>query len=122
MRLKFIGIVNIFLLGFIASINAAERCLETTSDLDVTIERSYPGLLTANWSIEINNRCDSPYDGTLRVQFFTDGSAVSHEAVDFVILQARESREAAGSVNLPVEDLSEISRTEVRITERERPL
>jgi hypothetical protein len=122
MRLKFIGIVNIFLLGFIASINAAERCLETTSDLDVTIERSYPGLLTANWSIEINNRCDSPYDGTLRVQFLTDGSAVPHETVDFIILQARESREAAGSVNLPVEDLSEISRTEVRITERERPL
>ncbi|MEX2354234.1 MAG: hypothetical protein WD709_08610, partial [Gammaproteobacteria bacterium] len=105
--------MSICLLGFVARINASEHCLVTSSELDVTIERSHTGLVTANWSIEINNQCDAPYDGTMRVQFFTEDSAVPQETVDFIILQARESSTATGSVNLPVEDLSEISRTEV---------
>jgi hypothetical protein len=58
----------------------------------------------------------------MRVQFFIDEASVPQETVDVIILQARESRRAGRTVNLPVEDLSQVSRTEVQITERERPL
>jgi hypothetical protein len=86
------------------------------------IEPSHSGLITVKWSVEIHNLCDSSYDGTLRVKFFIDDSIVPQETVDFIILSARESKKTDGTINLPVEGLSEIRRTEVEIEERERPL
>jgi len=121
-RLKLTGIfIAIFLLS-ISNTSVSAECLEAVSDVDMGIERTHAGLVTARWSVDVNNICDTPYDGTMRVQFFIDEATVPHETVDFIILQARESRRAGGTVNLPVEDLSQINRTEVQITERERPL
>jgi len=120
--LKLTGIYIVASLLWALNISVSAECLETTSDLDMSIERTHAGLVTARWSIDVDNVCDSPYDGTMRVQFYIDEVSVPQETVNFIILQARESRKAGGTVNLPVEDLSQLSRTEVQITERERPL
>lgn len=110
---------------FLVTFNAAAyaECLKV-NEPRVEIDRAHANLVTARWVAEVKNECDSPYDATLRVKFFVVGgySGMPHETVDFIILNAGEAKEADLSINLPVNELSEIDRTEVDITERKRPL
>lgn len=118
MKLTSVGLPVILCL---TSLNVAARCLEL-SDSTLEVEEMHGAMLTARWSAYIDNVCDAPYDGTLRVKFHVAGERVAHESVGFIVLQSGESDEVDGTINLPVNALKEIDRTEYEITERERPI
>jgi len=121
--LSFVRFVYVLLFVFIFNTSVSAACLEVDNeDLDLKVERTHTGMITAVWSVKVSNQCDQPYDGTLRIQFLLEDENIPQETVDFIILQARESGETSGTINLMVDDLSQVLRTEVEITERERPL
>jgi len=120
LKLAAISPVFFFCLTVHATVRAG--CLEMEGEPEMEVERSQSGLVTVNWTIAVSNGCDVPYDGTMRVVFHLEDLSLPQETVDFVILQARQSKTVNGTVNLPVEDLSQVTGTEVKISERERPL
>lgn len=84
-------------------------------------KRSDYGLVTAEWSAKIQNICDSPYDGTLKVNLVDKDERVLQAVTDIVILRANETKESRRSITIPGESIDVVTRIDVEIRERERP-
>jgi len=112
----------IIILTFVlCNTSMAAVCLEVSDESLNEISADY-GLVTAEWSAMIQNQCDSPYDGTLSIRFLDGDDQLLHSATDVIILQANDEQESRRTITIPVKSISEIKRTDVVITERERPL
>lgn len=99
----------------------ASVCLEV-SDESLDEQSSDYGLVTAEWSAIVQNKCESPYDGTLNIRFLDSDGQVLHSATDVIILQANDIQESRRTITIPVRSISDIDQTDVEISERERPL
>lgn len=105
----------------VISSDAAAECLKIDqSGVDVG-SSDRPDLVTADWTAEVVNDCDVPYDGILQVQVFVAGGSVPREAVDFIVLQPGENQVRRGTINLAGDGRGEIEKTDFSIEERERP-
>jgi len=96
------------------------ECIEL-SDKALDEKRSDYGLVTAEWSAKVHNKCDKPYDGTLRIRFLDKDERVMQTVTDIVILRANETKESRRSITIPAESIDEVNRIEEEIRERERP-
>lgn len=99
----------------------ASVCLEV-SDKSLDEKSTEYGLVTAEWSAIVQNKCESPYDGTLSIRFLDSDGQVLHTATDVIILQANDEQESRRTITIPAKSISDIDQTEVVISERERPL
>jgi hypothetical protein len=99
----------------------ASVCLEV-SDESLDEKSANHGLVIAEWSALVQNTCESPYDGTLSIRFLDSDGRVLHTATDVIILQANEEKESRRTITIPVKSISDIDQTDVKISERKRPL
>ncbi len=99
----------------------AEPCLQI-ADEQLEVGETDTGFVTATWSASIHNRCDAPYDGTLRISFLDEEGEVLRETMDVVILQAGASETTSRAITLSTEDPERVGSVEVQLQERERPI
>jgi len=99
----------------------AEPCLHI-ADEELDAGETGSGFVTATWSATIRNRCEAPYDGTLRIRFLDEEGEVLRETMDVVIVQAGGSETASRTITSSVEDPARVVSVEVELQERERPI
>jgi len=110
------SLLNIFIIG---PAGAAE-CLSVNHN-DLTAVRAEYGLVTADWSATVENQCDAPYDGTLKVAFLDKDEEALLSVTKIVTLRARESMDTGKTVSIPAESVDDVDQIHVEIRELERP-
>ena len=120
MSMKNAGL-TLALTGMIIPFEIYADCLEVKEKSLQERQVDY-GLVTAEWSAQVLNKCESPYDGTIRIRLLDSDDKVLQATTDIVILQANEKKESRRSITIPAEGISDVDRIEVEIEERERPL
>lgn len=112
--------ISLFMALAVISTQTAAECLKIgQSGIDVGSDRM--DIVTADWTAEVVNDCDVPYDGILQVRVFTAGGSVPREAVDFIVLQPGEQQVRQGTIDLATDGQSKVEKTDFTIEERERP-
>jgi len=115
-------IQNILIISWITGSNLVfAACLEVIEQSLEEKNTDY-GLITVEWSAQIHNQCNTPYDANLKIIFLGRNEKILHTAMDVVILQAGESTMAKRIVNIPIDKYSDIKHTMTDVNERERPL
>ena len=109
------------LLAVVFCTDIAAACLEV-SDNDIQEITTEYGITTLEWTAQVHNRCDAPYDGTLTVQFRDADGDMLHEALDVVVVQHGDYTGVRRRINMPRKHFRDIDTVDVAVTERERPL
>jgi len=106
-------------LAAVQGVGAAD-CLEVGDSNLEEIDSGY-GTTLLEWSAEVRNHCDTPYDGTLTIRFLGEDEEVLHEVPEIIILQQNARQQTSKQITLPNENYKALDRIEVDIRERERP-
>jgi len=111
------------LLSFLFAATAVQsaECLSVKND-DFEIISNDHGITTIEWTAEVQNQCEAPYDGRLMIDFVDANEEVLHETLEVVILQQNASQQVSKRVSMPADRHDDVETTRVVIKERERPI
>ncbi len=99
---------------------AAAECLFVQDNSMEEKETRY-GITTAEWTADVRNDCDAPYDGTMTVKFKDADGRVLYKAVQIVAVRGGSRENARRRVNIPADKFKAIDTIDVAMEERERP-
>lgn len=111
-----LSLLNILTIGLA---DAAE-CLSVSRN-DLSELHTEYGLVTADWSATVENQCDAPYDGTLKVAFLDEDEEALLSVTKIVTLRPRETVDTGKTVSIPAESVDDVDQIHVEIRELERP-
>lgn len=103
----------------VAAVASAE-CLRVEGN-SVDEKTTRYGITTAEWSADVRNDCDAPYDANLTVMFKDVDGRVLQKAVQFVAVDGGNKENTRRRINIPEDQFQAIDTIEVTTEERERP-
>lgn len=110
---------NIFLFSVTAFAEA--DCLRVENNQVEVVETEF-GITTVEWTAQIENDCEHPYDGTLTVEFRNKSGDIVHETMEVDIIESQGSETTNRSINIPESRYLEVDQVDVAVRERERPI
>jgi len=104
----------------VAAAPAASDCLRV-QDNSVQEKTTRYGITTADWTADVRNDCDVPYDGTMTVRFRDADGRVLYKAVQVIVVRGGDRQNARRRINIPADNFKAIDTIDVAVEERERP-
>lgn len=105
---------------FAVAAAATAECLRVEGN-SVDEKNTDYGITTAEWTADVRNDCDAPYDANLTVTFKDADGQVLHKAVQFVAVRGGNQENTRRSINIPEDQFQAIDTIEVTTEERKRP-
>ncbi|MEX2524589.1 MAG: hypothetical protein WD750_06500 [Gammaproteobacteria bacterium] len=112
------GMLGTVLLALAVAVPA--ECLQVEGN-SVDEKSTRYGITTAEWTADVRNDCDAPYDANLTVMFKDVDGRVLHKAVQFVAIRGGNRENTSRRINIPEDQFQAIDTIEVATEERERP-